>query len=99
MRTFILLSALFSFLVLSNNAKATATQVEHFQVQQNKPVKIVIAENSGLPMALCTFKDSQGDQVVRQVVTVVETLDNLAIIETRLYSEQVEKVSFVECES
>ncbi len=99
MRTFILLSVLFSFLVLSNNASATATQVEHYQVQQDTPVKVVIAANSGLPMALCSFKDSKGGRVVRQVVTVVETLDSLTIIETRLYSEQVEKVSSVECES
>lgn len=98
MKTFILLSALFSFLVLSNNANATATQIEHYQVQQSKPVKIVIAENSGLPMALCTFKDNKGDRVIKQVVTVVETYDDLMIIETRLYSEQVEKINFVECE-
>ena len=96
MKNLITLSALLTCLV-SFGSLANGAQVEHFQVKQDH-FKIVVAENSGLPMALCEFKDSKGDRVVRQVVTVVETYDNMAIIETRLYNDQSDKIQAVVCE-
>lgn len=95
MKTYILLAIVLYSLAFSG--MAIATQIEHFQVQQDK-ISIVEAFNSGLPMALCEFKDSKGDRVVRQIVTVVETYDNITIIETRLYSTQSDKIKSVVCE-
>lgn len=94
MKTYILLATTLYALAFSNIAKAD--QVEHFQVKQDN-IKIVIAQNSGLPMALCEFKDSNGDRVARQIVTVVETYDNITIIETRMGSEQSNDVVYIEC--
>lgn len=96
MKTYILLATLIYSLAFS--AMASTTQIEHFQVKQDD-IKIVIAENSGLPMALCEFKDSKGYRVVRQIVTVAETYDNIVIIETRLYNDQSYKIQSVVCEA
>lgn len=96
MKTYILLATILYSLAFS--AMASATQIEHFQVNQDN-IKIVVAINSGLPMALCEFKDSKGDRVVRQIVTVVETYDNITIIETRLYNDQSDKIQSVICEA
>ena len=95
MKNLITLAALLTCFV-SFGSLANGAQVEHYQVKQDN-IKIVVAENSGLPMALCEFKDSKGDRVIRQVVTVVETYDNITIIEARLYSDMVEDVVSVEC--
>lgn len=95
MKTYILLATVLYSLAFS--AMASATQIEHFQVQQDK-ISIVEAFNSGLPMALCEFKDSKGDRVVRQVVIVVETYDDIAIIEANLSSDQPDRIQSVICE-
>lgn len=95
MKTYILLATVLYSLAFS--AMANTTQIQHYQVQQDN-IKIVVAQNSGLPMALCEFKDSKGDRVVRQIVTVVETYDNITIIETRLYNDQSDKIKSVICE-
>lgn len=96
MKNLITLSVLLTCFV-SFGSLANVTQVEHFQVKQDS-VNIVTAQNSGLDKALCEFKDSNGGRVVRQVVTVVETYDNITIIETRLYNGQPDRIQSVICE-
>ena len=96
MKNLITLAVLLTCFV-SFGSLANGTQVEHYQVQQDT-IEIVVAENSGLDMALCEFKDSNGDQVIRQIVTVIEKYDSMVIIETRLYNDQSDKIQTVVCE-
>lgn len=96
MKNLITLSVLLTCFV-SFGSLANVTQLEHYQVNQDN-IKIVTAQNSGLDKALCEFKDSKGDQVIRQVVTVIEKYDSMVIIETRLYNDQSDKIQSVVCE-
>lgn len=76
-------------------AEAAATVTETYAVQGD--IKTVIAPKSGLTKASCKFLDKQGRRIAGQNVTVVETYDDITVIEANLYFEQHAKVVIVEC--
>ncbi|BAV81028.1 hypothetical protein [Vibrio phage RYC] len=89
----ILAIATLSLTMVSIDANATVT--EHYAVKGNISTKV--APTSGLVKASCKFLNKKGERVAGQNVTVIESFDDITIIEANLYTEQHAVITQVEC--
>lgn len=74
---------------------ASATMTELYSVEGNVTTKV--APTSGLTKANCKFYDADHKVIAGQIVTVVESFDNITLIEANLYFEQHAEVTKVIC--
>lgn len=86
---------LMTCLVMIGKAEASAV-TEHYKVVQDH-ITIKVAPKSGLPKASCVFFDEDHNKIAGQNVTIVDTFDNITIIEANMYYNQHVQVVKVEC--
>ena len=71
--------------------------VENYYIEQDS-ITVSIDSKSELPQVFCKFFNEENKVINQGMNTVVETFDNVTIIESAMYHDQHVNVAKVECE-